>query len=132
VSFSKKTHSKGVGGGGGMKKARKMSSWPTIRYQFDLLIVSASTIADFKVPFLYQGNVWTIVMLRSFNRPISIHQRPKNIFLLVYRSSNNFLCWTVCISLLDFSPKNLCIGVALFDTFSSITAHLCCPSTSAC
>jgi hypothetical protein len=57
VGFSKKTILRGwvgVGSGEG-KKVGKMSICPTFRYRFDLLMVSADTMVDFKVRFLYRA-----------------------------------------------------------------------------
>ncbi len=64
--------------------------------------------------------------IRQFETNCIVWSVSKNYFfgfLLLHQT--NFLCWTDCITLLDFSAKNLCFGFLLINIFSNITAHLC-------
>ncbi len=59
-------------GGLGEGKGGLMSNCPTFRYRFDLLIVTADTIVDFKAQFLYQAFVSTPFRYRFFNLGLNL------------------------------------------------------------
>ncbi len=70
----------GVGWGQGReKKVGKMSNCPTVRYRFDLLMVSADTMVDFKVRFLYRA-ILSLALGSVFESTDCIGQIETNCF----------------------------------------------------